>query len=148
MDKTKLVAEISELMRKVDRYRRGLEVEAWMDLPFITMPQLKSLFFISNEGSTNSVKLAAALKVTPSNVTGIIDRLVEQKLVSRVENSDDRRQLVLRTTAKGEGLISNLRERRRSAMAKALAGLTPDELATLARGLGYLVKAIDSGTGE
>jgi MarR family transcriptional regulator, organic hydroperoxide resistance regulator len=148
MDKASLAREIVELLRKVDRYRRGSELEAWMKLPSITMPQLKSLFFISNEGSTTSVKLASALKVTPPNVTGIIDRLVEQKLVTRVENADDRRKLTLRATEKGEELVATLRERRRSVMDKALAGLKLDELTTLAQGLKSLVKAIGSGQGE
>ena len=148
MDKTALAKEIIELLRKVDRYRRGSEIDTWMTLPSITMPQLKSLFFISNQGSTNSVKLAAALKVTPANVTGIIDRLVEQKLVSRVENAQDRRMLVLRTTEKGEELVANLRERRRSVMDKALSGMTADELKTLLHGLTTLTKVIDSNEGE
>jgi len=148
MDKANLTEEIIELLRKVDRYRRGSMVEAWMNLPPVTMPQMKSLFFISNEGRTNSVKLAAALKVTPANVTGIIDRLVEQKLVSRVENPDDRRMLVLRATDKGETLVANLRERRRSVMDKALSGLTIDELTNLCKGLNALGKAIDADQGE
>ena len=142
MDKKTLITEIVEQLREVDRYRRGSTIEAWMNLPSITMPQLKSLFFISNQGSTNLGKLASALAVTPANVTGIIDRLVEQKLVTRVENADDRRMLILRTTKKGEELVATLRERRRSVMDKALSGLTLDELVTLSRGLGSLVKAI------
>ncbi len=54
MDKTTLVKEIIELQRKVDRYRRETTLDAWMSLPPITIAQLKSLFFISNQGSTNS----------------------------------------------------------------------------------------------
>jgi DNA-binding MarR family transcriptional regulator len=49
--------------------------------------------------------------------------------------------LILRTTEKGEELVSNLRERRRNVMADALARLNADELATLAKGLNSLVKA-------
>ncbi len=148
MDKTTLISEIGELIRKVDRYHRGSTIETWMKLPSITMPQLKSLFFISNQGSTNLGKLASALSVTPANVTGIVERLVEQKLVSRVENAQDRRMLLLRTTEKGEELVADFRERRRSVMDKALSSLTQDELTTLSKGLTSLVKAIDSDQGE
>ena len=142
MDKKTLIMEIVENLRKVDRYRRGSTIDAWMNLPSITMPQLKSLFFISNEGSTNLGKLASALGVTPANVTGIVERLVEQKLISRVENAQDRRMLILRTTEKGDELVATLREKRRRVMDKALSGLTVDELAILSRGLTSLVKAI------
>jgi MarR family transcriptional regulator, organic hydroperoxide resistance regulator len=148
MDKATLIKEIGELMRKVDRYRRGSTIDAWMNLPSITIPQLKSLFFISDQGSTNLVKLSSALGSTPANVTGIVDRLVENKLISRIENAQDRRMLLLRTTEKGEELITNLRERRRSAMDKALSRLTSNELTILSQGIAALVKAIESGQGE
>jgi len=68
--------------------------DAWMELS-LSVAQLKSLFFISKEGSTNFKKLAQALRVTPSNVTGIVDHLVEEGLVSRQENPEDRRMLML-----------------------------------------------------
>ncbi len=72
--------------------------------------------------------LAAALKVTPSNVTGIIDRLAEQGLVTRAANPEDRRMLMLQLTPKGEQLISNLRERRTSQMSSILKSMPADEL--------------------
>ena len=77
MEKLELIREIIELQRKVDRARRQYELDVWMALP-LTIAQLKSLFFISNQGSTNLGKLAAALGVTPTNTTGIVDRLVKQ----------------------------------------------------------------------
>jgi len=147
MEKTKLISEIIELQRKVDRARRPSTLDVWMSLP-ITIAQLKSLFFISNQGSSNLGKLAAALGVTPANVTGIVDRLVEHDLVSRNENAQDRRMLLLRTTGKGEELVANLRERRRGYMSDILARLSVDELATLAQGLTSLLKASEAQEGE
>jgi DNA-binding MarR family transcriptional regulator len=147
MEKTKLIKDIIELQRKVDRSRRQPTLDVWMSLP-ITIAQLKSLFFISNQGSSNLGNLAAALGVTPANVTGIVDRLLEQGLVSRKENVQDRRMLLLRTTNKGEELVANLRERRRGYMAEILAHLSVDELATLAQGLTSLVKAIETRKGQ
>jgi DNA-binding MarR family transcriptional regulator len=147
MEKAALIKEIIELQRKVDRARRPRTLDVWMSLP-ITIAQLKSLFFISNQGSTNLGKLAAALGVTPANVTGIVDRLVEHDLVSRKENVQDRRMLLLRTTSKGEKLVANLRERRRSHLSEILARLSVDELATLAQGLTSLVKATEAHEGD
>jgi DNA-binding MarR family transcriptional regulator len=147
MDKTALIKEIIELQRKVDRARRTSTLDAWMDLP-ITVAQLKSLFFISNQGSSHLGQLAAALGVTPANVTGIVNRLVKHNLVTRSENEQDRRMLLLKTTRQGEELLANLRERRRSIMAEILARLSADELAILARGLTSLVKATEAQEGE
>jgi len=143
MEKADLITEIIKLQLKADRARRQYELDVWMGLP-LTIAQLKSLFFISNQGSTNSGKLAAALGVTPTNTTGIVDRLVKQGLVSRTENIQDRRMLLLRATDKGEELVAKLREKRRDYMAEALERMSGDELATLAQGLASLVKAAET----
>ncbi len=143
MGKVDLIEGIIELQRKVDRARRQYQLDVWMGLP-LTIAQLKSLFFISNQGSTNLGNLARALGVTPSNVTGIVDRLVEQNMVSRKENPENRRMLSLRVTATGEELIASLRERKRGYMSEALARMNEDELATLAQGLTSLVRAVEA----
>jgi MarR family transcriptional regulator, organic hydroperoxide resistance regulator len=115
-------------------------LDAWMGIN-LTVPQVKSLFFISNEGVTNFTKLAAALNVTPANVTGIIDRLVEHGLVSRQENPENRRSQILRVTVKGETTIANLRERRVSRTTEILSRLTVPELNAVLRGFSLFVGA-------
>jgi DNA-binding MarR family transcriptional regulator len=97
MGKRDLTEEMIELQRRVDRDRRQYELDAWMRLN-LSIGQLKSLFFISNRGTTSLSKLASALGVTPTNTTGIVDRLLKRGLITRTENPDDRRVLLLRTT--------------------------------------------------
>ncbi|HTY81312.1 MAG TPA: MarR family transcriptional regulator [Dehalococcoidales bacterium] len=143
MEKSENILEIFELFRRANRELRKQEPDAWMQLNLPTL-QVKSLFFITNRGSTNFKNLAATLKVTPSNLTGVIDRLVEQGLVSRTENPEDRRMMVLKATEKGESLVSELRERRLSIMTKALNTLTPEELAEIKLGLTILAKAAEN----
>jgi DNA-binding MarR family transcriptional regulator len=143
METTELIGEILKLQRRIDRARRQYQLDIWMSLP-LTMAQLKCLFFISNQGSTNSKKLAKALGVTPTNITGIIDRLVKQGLVSRTEDAQDRRMLVLKATVKGEGLVTSLRERKRSLFSKALAYMSTDELTALYQGLTSLAKVVEA----
>ncbi len=143
MQKAEIINQIIELQRKVDRARRQYELDVWMSLP-LTIAQLKSLFFISNQGSTNLATLAAALGVTSTNTTGIIDRLVKQGLVSRTENPENRRMLLLRATDKGEELVAKLRERRKGYMSEVLQRMSVDELATLAQGFVSLGKAAET----
>jgi DNA-binding MarR family transcriptional regulator len=147
MEKAELIKKVVELQRRVNRVLRRQVPDAWLQLN-ITIPQLKSLFFISNQGSTSVGKLAAALGVTPANVTGIIDRLVEQGLVSRTENPEDRRMLVLRVTERGQALITDLRERQISRLSKVLSRLSPEELSTLAEGLALMLRACELYRGE
>ena len=109
----------------------------------LTIGQLKSLFFIDSEGSTNFRKLATALGVTPPDVTRIVDRLVEQGLVSRRENPEDRRMHLLQATKKGKSLLAKLRENKTSHLYRILTHLSTEELTTIAQGLGSLVRAVE-----
>jgi DNA-binding MarR family transcriptional regulator len=141
MDKAELIKEIIKLQKKIDLARRQYELDVWMNLP-ITIGQLKSLFFISNQGSTNLGKLAAALRVTSTNTTGIIDRLVKQGLVSRTEDAQDRRMLLLRVTEEGERLVTQLREKRRDYRVQVMTRMNIEELTTLAQGLTFMSGAV------
>jgi len=141
--KEELIQQIVDLHRRVNRVLRQIAPDAWMELS-LTIPQVKSLFFIGNHGTTNFKKLAGALKVTPANLTGVIDRLVDQGLVSRTENPEDRRMMLLKLTEKGEALVSELRERRVSYLSRALRGLAPEELDVIARGLALLATAVEA----
>ena len=94
---------------QIQRQIRGDAPGVWLTLN-LTIAQLKSLFFINFEGETNLKSLATALGVTPPNVTGIIDRLVEHGLVSREYNQLNRREQVLKLTAGGEELINRLNQ--------------------------------------
>jgi DNA-binding MarR family transcriptional regulator len=142
MEKAQLIRQVIELQHKVNRMLRRQVPDAWMELS-LTLAQLKSLFFISSEGNTNVRKLAAALSVTSANVTGIVDRLVKQGLVTRRENPEDRRMLLLQVTDKGRALIIDLRERQISRLSEILDYMSPDEVSTLAQGLSSLLKACE-----
>ena len=144
MNRAKLTEEVIDLEQQVNHAVGRYAPAAWMDLS-LTIAQLKSLFFIDFEGSTNFRRLASALRVTPPDVTRIIDRLVEQGMVSRRENPEDRRMLLLQTTEKGKALLTKLRENRMTHMYHILARLKTEELATLAQGLTALAKAIQQG---
>ncbi len=138
-----LIAEMIELQRRVDRDRRQYELDAWMRL-HLGIGQLKSLFYISNRGSTTTSKLAAALKVTPTNVTGIIDRLLEKGLITRTGDPNDRRVLMLQMTPLGNELVAGLREKRKERMAELFNRLTDDEAPIVDQALKFMVKAIET----
>ena len=138
MGKLQLIQEIVELERQVGRIIGQHAHSIWIDSG-LTLTQLKSLFLIANKRSTNFRKLAKALGVTPSNVTGIVDRLVEQGLVSRTQNPEDRREMTLRATDKGKALVSNLREVGIKHMTHILSVLSLEELSALAQGLSSFI---------
>lgn len=143
MEKAQLVKQVVELQRQVNKILHQQTPEAWMELS-VTVGQLKSLFFIANEGVVNLRKLAAALGVTPANVTGIVDRLVEQGLVKRTENPEDRRMLLLQVTEKGQTLLTNLRESQTLRLSDILTKMSLEELSALYCGLVALVRVAEN----
>jgi DNA-binding MarR family transcriptional regulator len=147
MDKTRLVQEVVQLQRQIGRMIGQHAPSVWIDSG-LTITQLRSLFLIVNRGSTNFKKLADALKVTPSNMTGIVDRLEEQDLVSRTQNPEDRREMTLQATDKGKALVFSLRETEIEQMTRILSLLSLEELTSLVEGLSAFVKAASSYGGQ
>jgi DNA-binding MarR family transcriptional regulator len=147
MDKAKLIKGIVELQRQAGRILGQYAASVWIDSG-LTLAQLKSLFLITKKGSTNFKKLAEALGVTPASVTRIVDRLVEQGLVSRREDPKDRRMMVLRPTDKGQTIITNLRESGINRMTRILMLLSLEELDALSQGLSAFIRAAKAYKGE
>ena len=147
MDRARQTEEIIRLFREISHSMGHNTPETWMDLN-LTLGQLKSLFFIAFQGSTNLNKVATALGVTPPNVTGIVDRLVEQGLVSREENPENRRMLVLTVTEKGKNLLVKLRENNMNRMLNVLSKLGEDELSMVVQGFAILARAAKTQQGK
>jgi MarR family transcriptional regulator, organic hydroperoxide resistance regulator len=141
-DETKheLINKILDYQRQMGRHLKAETPNAWLELN-LTMAQLKTLIFIYFEGVTNFKMVAAALGVTPPNVTGIIDRLVEQDLIKREENPQNRRMQMLSVTKTGKALLSELNERQTTHFSKILTTLSIEELSILIRGMEILASA-------
>lgn len=124
---------------QVKKNMRNDAPDAWLALN-LTIAQLKSLFFIKFKGMTNLRGLADALGTNPSNVTGIIDRLVEHDLVSRECNQLNRREHILQLTSRGRELMADLKERTTSHHTRLLEQLEVEDLVALAQGLMALAR--------
>jgi DNA-binding MarR family transcriptional regulator len=138
-NRAKLIEEIVASTKQMVLLMRHFEPEAWLDLN-LTIVQFKSLCFIDSQASTNLKNLANALGVTPPSVTGIVDRLVEQGLVSRGENPDNRRMQMLRTTEAGKVLLNKLVSSRMDMVTRILNQMETKDLADISRILVNLAK--------
>jgi DNA-binding MarR family transcriptional regulator len=142
-DKDKLIEQIHRTMEIVGQSLGERESPSWINLD-LTIGQLKSLLYIDLKGGTPLKDVANALNMAPPNATTTIDVLVKEGLVSREENCEDRRKLLLKTTEKGRILVANLKENAINRMSDLLTQLSLEELHDLARGLQPLLRA--SGT--
>lgn len=82
----------------------------------LTPVQLGTLYWLHRHGELAMGQVAHVMHCDASNVTGIIDRLVSQDLVSRQESVRDRRTKTLRLTEKGAAIIKRLQQQLPSAI--------------------------------
>ncbi|HEY3082647.1 MAG TPA: MarR family transcriptional regulator [Chloroflexota bacterium] len=131
-----------ELVDLHQRYLRRLyadSLEAWVRLD-LTMPQLRLLYVLVNDGPHGAGALARRLGLAPSSVTGLVDRLVERGLARRDEDPRDRRVVRAAATTFGQELLETLVAQRREQLLRLFGGLSFDEQADLARVLRALLR--------
>jgi DNA-binding MarR family transcriptional regulator len=108
----------------------------------ITGPQRLVLRVVGLFPDVSAGGLAAILHVHPSTLTGIIRRLVAQRLLVRADDPHDRRRARLRLTARGER-INRMRERTVEAtVATTLKRVTAGDRAATARVLTQLADGL------
>ncbi len=139
-DRQELIERIIQTQKQLGKYIHDDAPDAWLTLN-LTIAQLKSLMFINYEESTNAKMLARALKVSPPNVTGIVDRLVGQKLVTREDNPQNRRMQILKATENGKALINDLMKRADLHFNATLSGMKTEDLENLYSGMSALLSA-------
>ncbi|MET0586842.1 MAG: MarR family transcriptional regulator, partial [Candidatus Binatia bacterium] len=77
------------------------KLEADLDKVGLTSPQFYVLATIGYAGGLPFGEIGAKMMVTVSNLTGIVDRLEEKKLVTRKRDENDRRVVHVVLTDKG-----------------------------------------------
>jgi DNA-binding MarR family transcriptional regulator len=110
MASMKLTEEIvcQDMMSLLSRFKQ--EMLRMADEHKLTTAQLSALYMLEQHGELAMGKVAHVLHCDPSNVTGIVDRLVAHKLVSRQECPTDRRAKTIALTAEGEAFIRTFKE--------------------------------------
>jgi DNA-binding MarR family transcriptional regulator len=88
-------------------------------------------------------QLSGVLRVSNGNVTGIIERLVEDGHVIRVPVAGDRRASAVRLTPKGIEEFTRQAEAHESWIDACLSGLDPDETARMTQQLAGLMASHD-----
>jgi DNA-binding MarR family transcriptional regulator len=90
----------------------------------VTGPQRLVLRVVGLFPGVSAGDLAAVLHVHPSTLTGVIQRLVAQRLLARTDDPRDRRRAVLRLTSRGVRANAVRRGTVEGAVAEALEGVS------------------------
>lgn len=99
----------------------------------LTMPQLITLTAIRTLRICRMSDLAECTHQSAGTLTGIVDRLIDDDLVERVRDLDDRRVVHVRLTRSGEERLQRVEYTRRQEMERLLRSFSSHELGELER---------------
>ena len=145
MDEAKLdlIKDILDLQADMLKKTWVNPPEEWLGAD-LTMQQLKVLIVLY-AGQASMSQLAESLHVTQATITGIIDRLLAQRLVKREEDSTDRRIVVSKLTEQGQEMMNRLYDAVQIHLKEILNRLSLGELQTVAQAMNILHSVYDRG---
>jgi len=126
-------------LRTVVRNLLGVD-DSMMDLP---LRQFKVCLTLYRQSRSMS-EISRELKLSPSAVTQVSDRLERRGLIERVFQDEDRRVRKLRLTRKGQQLVRSRERKQLRRISAALDTLTPNELGQVMTGLETLAQSCTS----
>lgn len=107
----------------------------------VTLQQFRALVLLAGTGPTRIGALAQRLGVHQSTFTRTTDRMVEAGIVRRVENPDNRREVLVEATEVGLAYVREVMLRRRQEVERSLRVLDPQERASVRRALETFARA-------
>jgi DNA-binding MarR family transcriptional regulator len=139
-------AVINELVGSLRKLVRAVYLDSQkMSRRFgLTGPQSAVLRLLVNNGSMSSAEVSRRLYVTPSNVTGIIDRLQKKGYVERNRKEGDRRVALITLTEIGRQLSRTLPDPIEKKLIAALADLEPQHVKILGMAMQQVIDLIDT----
>lgn len=111
----------------------------------VTGPQRLVLRVVGLYPGLSAGELALILHVHPSTLTGVLQRLVAQRLLVRIDDPRDRRRAQLRLTVAGARANAPDSGTVEAAVAEALAGTSARDRAATRRVLMRLAEHLDKG---
>jgi DNA-binding MarR family transcriptional regulator len=139
-----IVEEVVELMPAIGR---GLYATL-MDDPEIgglTLPQVKALIHLYNNGERSMSELASGLAVSLPSASELVDRLVDRGLVEKSTDPVDRRRVLVCLTDPAIAYGRRIHDLRRAQARAALADMSEGEQDCFLRSMRALAAALEPG---
>ncbi len=142
---TQVISDILELDTFVERFIRAGWPVAWLQIN-LPLGSTRALLAIESGNAPTPRQVAEQLGVGRTTVTGLLDKLEAEQLISRAIDPQDRRSFILQLTPKGQELIRQIDETRQLQLSRALERMDSHSLEALRVGLAALGEAIKTGT--
>ncbi len=127
------VARLDQALDRLGRYitSKATEHQSVAPGPMLSGSQRTVLRALVNNGPCQVSEVAGHLGVTLSAATGLVDRLVKAKLVTRERDQKDRRVVWVKVTPEGEAALKAAEKRRLAALSKLVEHLSEEDLSQL-----------------
>ena len=110
----------------------------------LTVAELRILRVLREQGSSPMNRFCAETMLSQPSITGLVDKLEERGLVERVRSLEDRREVLIAITQKGNQTYVKGMDLHRQFVEKALSALEDDEAKSLVSLLKKLADASDA----
>lgn len=108
----------------------------------LTVSRARLVWMLHHEGPATQRALANALKVTPRNVTGLVDALVETGFVIRQPHPGDRRATLVTLTEHGASVLADM-DKDHKELAELLFGdMSGRQFDAFVGGLGHVLRRL------
>jgi DNA-binding MarR family transcriptional regulator len=110
----------------------------------LSMPQIYILMYLYHEGETRISDIAGLMDVGKAAASQLVERMVQQGLVQRVEDKGDRRARNIRLLPKSLSYLEKGLKAQHRQMGEVLALLSSEQRATVQTAFRYLIEAMQS----
>jgi DNA-binding MarR family transcriptional regulator len=126
---------------QVFMHRSVREFQDWIKESGLSHSQLATLMQLHRGGSCPVTGIGQDLGVTSAAASQIVDRLVQQGLLSRTEDEHDRRVRQITLTPAGHDIVRQAIESRMAWMRQLVGALRPEEQQAIIGSLDHLTRA-------
>ena len=113
----------------------------------LTPARTHLLWELSRLGPSTQQTLATSLKVSPRNITGLVDALEAAGFVIRRSHPRDRRAILVTLTEQGSQTIAEMAQERAQIASALIADLSSDQVEQLRQGLDTVATRLEALAG-
>jgi len=135
-------ARIQDLLKTINMKIRHVMIKAFTDYE-LTINQLFILKTIQNNPETNLTALGNHLNLAKSSICLMINKLVEEGYVQRVEDKFDRRNKTIGLTNIGEKVLTEYKAESRKIFSSLISHISIDDLLEIEKSLSVLSQSIN-----
>lgn len=134
-----LEAQIGFLLRRANQRHVAIFTECMADLG-LTPTQFSALVKIRDEGGVSQNRLGRLTAMDPATILGVVQRLLQRRLIARRPDPRDPRSALLTLTAAARALLDQAIPRAHAATERTSEPLSPPQRRELLRLLGKIAQ--------